>query len=80
MSPSKALASLKAKSSDLACEIDMLRSLKKSGIRTPDGDSGFWVMEQKAGNVNWQDVNSLVRPGVLRMFTYHWFPAVPRRS
>jgi beta-galactosidase len=48
----------------------MLRSLKKTGIRTPDGDSGFWVMEQKAGNVSWQDVNSLVRPGVLRMFTY----------
>jgi beta-galactosidase len=27
-------------------------------------------MEQKAGNVTWQEVNSLVRPGVLRMFTY----------
>jgi beta-galactosidase len=63
-------ACIKAKSSDLACEIDMLRSLKKAGIRTPDGDTGFWVMEQKAGNVNWQEVNSLVRPGVLRMFTY----------
>jgi len=63
-------ASIKAKSSELACEIDMLRSLKKNDIRTPDGDTGFWVMEQKAGNVNWQDVNSLVRPGVLRMFTY----------
>ncbi len=61
---------LKAKSAELACEIDMLRSLKKSGIRAPDGDKGFWVMEQKAGNVTWQDVNSLVRPGVLRMFTY----------
>src|SRR5882672_2948194 len=48
----------------------MLRSLKKTGIRTPEGDRGFWVMEQKAGNVSWQDVNSLVRPGVLRMFTY----------
>lgn len=63
-------AAIRAKSAELACEIDMLRSLKKSGIRTPDGDSGFWVMEQKAGNVTWQDVNSLVRPGVLRMFTY----------
>jgi beta-galactosidase len=63
-------ASIKSKSSDLACEIDMLRSLKKDGIRTPDGDTGFWVMEQKAGNVTWQDVNSLIRPGVLRMFTY----------
>ena len=63
-------AAIKAKSAELACEIDMLRSLKKTGIRTPDGDTGFWVMEQKAGNVTWQDVNSLVRPGVLRMFTY----------
>jgi beta-galactosidase len=63
-------AALKPKSAELACEIDMLRSLKKSGIRSPDGDAGFWVMEQKAGNVTWQDVNSLVRPGVLRMFTY----------
>ncbi len=63
-------AAIKAKPSEIACEIDMLRSLKKSGVKTPDGDAGFWVMEQKAGNVNWQDVNSLVRPGVLRMFTY----------
>jgi beta-galactosidase len=63
-------AALKARSSELACEIDMLRCLKKTDIRAPDGDTGFWVMEQKAGNVNWQDVNSLVRPGVLRMFTY----------
>jgi len=63
-------AAIKAKPADIACEIDMLRSLKKSGIRAPDGEAGFWVMEQKAGNVSWQDVNSLVRPGVLRMFTY----------
>lgn len=63
-------AAIKSKSAELACEIDMLRSLKKSGIRTPDGDVGFWVMEQKAGNVSWQEVNSLVRPGILRMFTY----------
>ena len=63
-------AALRAKSAELACEIDMLRSLKKTGIRTPDGESGFWVMEQKAGNVMWQEVNSLVRPGVLRMFSY----------
>jgi len=63
-------AALKTRSAELACEIDMLRSLKKTGVRTPDGDTGFWVMEQKAGNVTWQEVNSLVRPGVLRMFTY----------
>ena len=63
-------AALKPKSAELACEIDMLRSLKKSNIRAPDGDAGFWVMEHKAGNVTWQEVNALVRPGVLRMFTY----------
>jgi beta-galactosidase len=63
-------AALKSKPSEAACEIDMLRSLKKTDIKTPDGDVGFWVIEQKAGNVNWQDVNALVRPGVLRMFTY----------
>ena len=63
-------ATMKSKSSELACEIDMMRSLKKEGIRTPDGDCGFWVIEQKAGNVDWQDVNSLVRPGVVRLFTH----------
>jgi beta-galactosidase len=61
---------LKSKAAELACDIDMLRSLKKTGIRSPDGDTGFWVMEQRAANVAWQDVNSLVRPGVLRMFAY----------
>src|SRR4030095_12655682 len=60
-------AAIKEKSSELACEIDMMRSLKKAGIRTPGGgDYGFWVIEQKAGNVDWQDVNSLVRPGGVR--------------
>ncbi len=63
-------AAIKAKSGELACDIDILRSLKKSNITTPDGDNGFWVIEQKAGHVNWQDVNSLVRPGIIRLFTY----------
>ena len=63
-------ATIKSRAAENACEIDMLRSLKKSGIRTPDGDSGFWVIEQKAGHVNWQEINSLVRPGVVRLFTY----------
>jgi len=63
-------ATIKAKSSENACGIDMLRSLKKKDINTPGGDGGFWVVEQKAGNVNWQEVNSLVRPGVVRLFTY----------
>lgn len=63
-------AAIKTKAAELACDIDMLRSLKKEDIRTPDGDCGFWVIEQKAGQVNWQEVNSLVRPGVIRLFTY----------
>ena len=28
------------------------------------------MIEQRAGHVNWQEVNSLVRPGVVRLFTY----------
>jgi beta-galactosidase len=63
-------ATIKSRSSENACEVDFLRSLKKENIRTPAGQSGFWVIEQKAGHVNWQDVNSLVRPGVVRLFTY----------
>ena len=63
-------AAIKSKSSELAMEYDMMRSLKKEGVRTPDGDCGFWVIEQKAGHVDWQDVNSLVRPGVVRLFTH----------
>ncbi|HTY86329.1 MAG TPA: beta-galactosidase [Candidatus Acidoferrum sp.] len=63
-------AAIKSKSAELACDIDILRSLKKTDIRTPDGEGGFWVIEQKAGQVNWQDVNSLVRPGIIRLFTY----------
>jgi len=63
-------AAVRPRSAETAREIDMLRSLKKTGIRTPDGDTGFWVIEHKAGNVSWEDVNALVRPGVLRMFTY----------
>ena len=63
-------ATIKSQAAENACEIDMMRSLKKSGIKCPDSDDGFWVIEQKAGNVNWQDVNALVRPGVVRLFTY----------
>jgi beta-galactosidase len=63
-------ATIHTRSSELACEIDITRSLKKQDVRTPDGDCGFWVIEQKAGNVNWQSVNSLLRPGVVRLFTH----------
>lgn len=61
---------INSKASENAYDIDLLRSLKKTNIRTPDGDSGFWIIEQKAAQVNWQDVNSLIRPGVVRIFSY----------
>jgi beta-galactosidase len=63
-------ATMKSKSAENACEIDLLRSLKKTAIKTPDAGDNFWVIEQKAGHVNWQEVNSLVKPGVVRLFTY----------
>jgi beta-galactosidase len=63
-------ATIKSRSSETACELDMLRSLKKTDVRMPGNDLGFWSIEQKAGQVNWQDVNSLVRPQVVRLFTY----------
>jgi beta-galactosidase len=63
-------ATIKSRSAVNACEIDIMRSLKTANVRLPGGDPGFWVIEQKAGHVNWQDVNSLVRPGVVRLFTY----------
>lgn len=66
-------ATVRSRSSDNACYIDMMRSLKKTGIRAPGGaGSGFWVIEHKAGNVNWTEVNSLVRPGVVRLFSHQW--------
>lgn len=66
-------AAIKSRSAENSCYIDMMRSLKKRDIRAPGGaDSGFWVMEHKAGNVNWADVNTLVRPGVVRLFSYQW--------
>ena len=55
---------LKTKITELACDIDMLRSLKKTEINAPDGDCCFWAMEQKVGSGDMQDVKSgaAVRP------------------
>jgi beta-galactosidase len=61
---------LKSKTTELACDIDMLRSLKKTDINAPDGDWGFWAMEQKVGQSELQDTKSAVRPGLIRLFTY----------
>src|SRR5438094_10242468 len=43
-------AALKAKYSELACELDMLRSLMNTVLRTPDRDARYWVMQQKTRN------------------------------
>lgn len=58
-------AAVGAKAAENAMTISLTRSLKKSGEA-----EGFWVMEQKAGNVAWAEANSLVRPGVVRLFSY----------
>jgi len=55
---------------ELACDIDILRSLKKADVKMPDGDCGFWVIEQKTGQIDLEDVNPLVRPGIIRLFSY----------
>lgn len=65
-------ATIKHRAAINACEVDMVRSLKPEGRRLPEGGEGFWVIEQKAGHVNWQEVNSLLRPGVTRLFTYQF--------
>ena len=31
----------------------------------------FWVMEQQAGPINWADINPGVRPGTVRLWTWH---------
>lgn len=41
---------------------DLTRGLK----RAP-----FWVMEQQAGHINWESVNTLIRPGTIRLWTWH---------
>jgi beta-galactosidase len=42
---------------------DLMRGLKPG---TP-----FWVMEQQAGHINWGRVNPGVRPGSVRLWTWH---------
>ena len=55
---------------EIAFSIDLIRCLKKTGATTPGGEDGFWVMEQNAGAVAWDDVNATLRPGEVRKFTY----------
>ncbi len=60
----------RAKTAELACDVDFLRSLKKTNIRIPGGNSGFWALEQKVGQGTTQDVNALMRPNLIRLFAY----------
>lgn len=63
-------AATRADASKVAAGLDYLRCLKHGRAKLPDGQDGFWVMEQKAGAVSWEEVNSQMRPGALRAFTY----------
>jgi len=42
---------------------DLMRGLK-NGLP-------YWVMEQQAGHINWADVNPAIRPGAVRLWTWH---------
>lgn len=42
---------------------DLIRGLKP--------DKPFWVMEQQCGNINWAMHNTGVRPGTVRLWTWH---------
>ena len=35
------------------------------------GNYPFWVMEQQCGNVNWSSYNTGIRPGTVRLWTWH---------
>lgn len=34
-------------------------------------DLPFWIMEQQCGNVNWSAYNTGIRPGTIRLWTWH---------
>jgi beta-galactosidase len=42
---------------------DLMRGLKEG--------APFWVMEQQAGHINWGEVNPAIRPGTVRLWTWH---------
>ena len=42
---------------------DLTRGLKEG--------SPYWVMEQQCGNINWSNNNTGVRPGAVRLWTWH---------
>lgn len=43
------------------------------GLKPRQGGGGtpFWVMEQQAGPINWGAVNPGIRPGTVRLWTWH---------
>jgi beta-galactosidase len=42
---------------------DLMRGLK--------ADKPFWIMEQQAGHINWAQTNPGIRPGNVRLWTWH---------
>jgi beta-galactosidase len=42
---------------------DLMRGLKAG--------APFWVMEQQAGHINWASENPAIRPGAVRLWTWH---------
>jgi beta-galactosidase len=42
---------------------DLMRGLKPN--------KPFWIMEQQAGHINWGHTNPAIRPGTIRLWTWH---------
>jgi beta-galactosidase len=58
---------------DLAYDVGdpYLTSLGHTLMRGFKSNRPFWVMEQQCGNVNWSTYNTGVRPGTVRLWTWH---------
>ena len=58
-----------------ACAYDVgdpyLTGFGHSLMRGFKPDRPFWVMEQQCGNINWGTYNTGVRPGTVRLWTWH---------
>jgi beta-galactosidase len=58
---------------DLAYDVGdpYLSSLGHTLMRGFKSNRPFWVMEQQCGNVNWSTYNTGIRPGTVRLWTWH---------
>jgi beta-galactosidase len=48
-----------------------LTSLNHTLMRGFKSQRPFWIMEQQCGNVNWAEYNTGIRPGTVRLWTWH---------